>query len=352
MRAREVTLRDTVVVALSMAVLAVTLGELMSGGILATPFSLLGVFLVPPFVAVSLTYGLGVLLVREGSVRCRGGWASTILLAAANAWVIQGIFTKVLFGPASSPDIQQFGTYGHWLGVNWVLVAVALYLDGVLATIVPIFLTTELFPQTRGRRLLSDRGVMVSVAALVPLLAWEDIYINANNNIGPSIAHPFVSSLSPPDLAILILVVAALSLLAWKLPERLLRPRTPLPVGSPGVLVAAGVAFTLSALLVEGFAWHWVPWPSVLIAGYAFGTALLFFAVLRRIGTSGNLPHRVALVVGCLLPWVFLDVILEFSGDILVLPIAVGVIALLAWLWRKGLRQELLDPIMSVPIGT
>jgi hypothetical protein len=266
--------------------------------------------------------------------------------------VIQGIFTKVLFGPASSPDIQQFGTYGHWLSVNWVLVAVALYLDGVLATIVPIFLTTELFPQVRGRRLLSDRGVMLAVAALVPLLAWEDIYINANNNVGPSTAHPFVSSLSPPDLAILILVVVALSLLAWKLRGRLLRPRTPHPVGSPWVLGAAGVAFTLSALFVEGFAWHWIPWPSVLIAGYALGSVLLFLLVLRRIGISGNLPHRVALILGCLLPWVFLDVILELSGDFLVLPIAAGVIVLLALLWKKGLNQDLSDPVVSVPIGT
>ncbi|MCI4323992.1 MAG: hypothetical protein L3K03_08295 [Thermoplasmata archaeon] len=333
---REVPPRYSATVPLGMAVLAVTFGELMTGGILATPFSLLGVFLVPPFVVVSLTYGFGVLLVREASTRCRGGWASTILLAATNAWVLQGVFTKVLFGPAASPDILQFGSYGHGVGVNWVLVAVALYLDGVLATIFPIFLTNELFPRTRGRRLLSDRGVLIALAAFAPLLAWEDIYINANNNIGPSAAHPFVSSLTPPDLAILISVVVGLSLLAWKLPKGILRPRTRLPVGSAWAFLGVGVAFTLSAPFIEGFAWQLIPWPAALLEGYAVESALLVLVVLRRIGSFGNLPHRVALIAGCLLPWVFLDVILEISGDLLVLPIAAGVLCLLAMLWRRG----------------
>ncbi|HTW56472.1 MAG TPA: hypothetical protein VMG36_08555 [Thermoplasmata archaeon] len=338
MRAREVSGRTSAQVILAMAFLAVTCGELLSGGIRATPFSLLGVFLVPPYVVVALTYGIGVLLVREASVRWDRGWGGTLLLAAANAWVLQGIFTKVLFGPASSPDIQQLGSYGHWLGVNWVLVALALYLDGFLATVVPIFLTNELFPGARGRRLLSDLGVGIALAVFGPLLAWEDIYINANNNVGPSLAHPFVSALSPLQLTVWAIVVVGLCAAAWKVPPTLLRPRTERPVGSPWVMVALGVVATVGTLLVEGLGWRVVPWPELLLGADVLGYAALLQVVRGRVGRSGNLTHRAALVAGSLAPWLVYDVFLEVGGDYLVLPIAGAVFAALAVLWRKGRR--------------
>jgi hypothetical protein len=353
MLGREVSVRDGVVVYLSMAFLAVTFGELMTGGILATPFSLLGVFLVPPFVVVSLTYGLGVLLVREASVRIRKGWAGTLLLGAANAWVLQGIFTKVIFGPASSPNIGPLGSYGHWLGVSWVYVVIAIYFDAILATVVPIFLTSEVFPRTRDRRLLSDLGVAVVAAALVLLVAWEDIYINANNGILPSAAHPFASSLTPMDLGVLIAAVAGLSLVAWKLPKDLLRPPTPLPVGSPWSMMGIGLAFTVTTLFVEGFAWQLVRIPAVVVAGYGLSCLLLLLLIRHRMGRSANLPHRVALVAGCLVPWLFVDVMLEVGGDFLVLPIAIGVFTILAVLWRRGLREAKVVSRSPVPaLGT
>jgi hypothetical protein len=334
MRAREVNLRRSALVIFGMAFLAVTFGEFMTGGISATPFSLLGVFLIPPFVAVSLTYGIGVLLVREASVRWNRGWLSVLLLGAANAWILQGIFTKVLFGPSSSPDIMQFGVYGRWLGVNWLLAAVAVYLDGFLATVVPIFLTNELIPQIRGRRLLSDLAVAVTVGIFLPLLVWEDVYINADNNVLPSSAHPFVSALGPVQLALWLAIVLGLALIAWRVPRELLRPRTELPMGSPWEFLGLGVAATIGTLVVEGFGWRVVPWPAALLAVYAAAGTVILWIVRQRIGRVLNLPQRVALVAGALAPFAFLDVFLEASGDYLVLPIAVGVFTLLAFLWR------------------
>ncbi len=350
MRRSEVARRDTVVIGLTMAALAVTFGELMTGGIRATPFSLLGIFVIPPFVCVSLTYGFGALLVREASVRWNGGWAATLLLAAANAWVLQGVFTKVLFGPASSPTIGPLGTYGHWLGVNWVLAAVAIYKAGFLATVIPVFLVGELFPRARGRRLLSDLGVVAAVAVFVPLLVWEDLFINANNSILPSAAHPFVSALSPSDLVVWLVVVLGLAFVAWRLPAGVLRPRTPLPSGSPWAFVGVGLAFSLSGLAVEGLGRRFVPWPALLLAVFAAWSVGVLLFVRGRIGATANLPHRVALIVGALLPWAFVDVFLEADGDLLVLPIAVGVFLLLASLWSRGLRPEEALPPVSAPL--
>jgi hypothetical protein len=344
MRAREVSRRDSIIVFASMAFLAVTFGELMTGGIAATPFSLLGVFFIPPFVLVGLTYGLGVLLVREASVRLQRGWAGTLLLAGANVWILQGIFTKVLFGPASSPDIGPLGSYGHWLGVNWILVVVAIYMDAILATIFPIFLTGECFPQVRGRRILSDWGVAVAAAALLLVAAIDDVYVNANNDILPSAAHPFVSALGAPDLAWVALVIGGVGLLAWKIPRDILRPLTPLPPGSPWEMVGVGLAFTISSLFVEGFAWHYIPWPVAIVAGYALFSGFLLWLIRQRIGRSATLQHRAALVAGVLAPWLLFDSVLEIHGDLLVLPIALAVFAILAWLWMRGRAEEAPGP--------
>lgn len=344
MLAREVPIRDAAIVYVSMAFLAVTFGELMTGGIAATPFSLLGVFFVPPYVVVGLTYGLGVLLVREATVRFKTGWAGTILLSAANAWVLQGIFTKVLFGPASSPNIGPLGSYGHWLGVSWVYVPIAIYFDAILATVLPIFLTNECFPQSRNRRLLSDLSMVLVAVGLVLLTAWEDIFINANNGILPSGAHPFVSALTPLELAILIAAVSGLVLLAWKIPRELLLPRTSRPAGSPWEMFGLGMASTVSTLLVEGLAWQVVPWPAVVIAMYALSSAGILWLIRERIGRSANLSHRAALVAGLLAIWAFTDIFREAEGDILVLPIALGVFAILAMLWKRGLSESAPSP--------
>lgn len=331
--------KDGLVVYAVLAFLAVTFGEFMTGGISTDPFSILGVFFVPPFAAVGLTYGLGVLLVREASVRLRKGWVGTLPLAAANAWVLQGVFTKVLFGPASSPNFGPLGSYGHFLGVNWVYVPIAIYFDAVLATLLPIFLASEIFPRTRDRRLLSDLSMVLVTAGLVLLAAWEDIYVNADNGILPSSAHPFVSSLDPVQLVILLVAVVGLSFCAYSLPKDLLLPTTALPAGSPWQMFGLGLAFTVSTLLVEGVSWKVVPWPAVDIALYGLWSVGVLWLIRQRIGRSENLSHSAALAAGLLAVWGFTDVFREAAGDLLVLPIALGVFATLGLLWKRGMAR-------------
>jgi len=105
-------------------------------------------------------------------------------------------------------------------------------------------------------------------------------------------------------------------------------------MGSPWEFLGLGVAATIGTLVVEGFGWRVVPWPAALLAVYAAAGTVILWIVRQRIGRALNLPQRVALVAGALAPFAFLDVFLEASGDYLVLPIAVGVFTLLAFLWR------------------
>jgi hypothetical protein len=314
------------------------------GGIPAVPLSFLLTFLLSP---VAITYGMGVLLVREVTLRWDKGWASTLLMGGAFGLVLQGLFTKVIFGAPSYAVVGYLGSYGHWLGVNWILATTAFFFEAVFAVAFPIFLTGEWFPRTRGRRLLSERDLGLVLVALSLVVGWEYVYINLDPDIFPSQA--FVSSPSAPDVALLLTAVVVLSAIARVIPKDLLRPRTTRPVGSPLPMAAVGLAFTLSIIFLGGPGPALVPWPAVLVLIFVGSSLLCLEALRRRIGAMPNLSHRTAVVAGCLLPWAAFDVALEAGGDWGVLPIAAGIFILLAFLWRRGEMEK--ENIVGGPSG-
>jgi len=86
------------------------------------------ILLNPPlfliFLALNLgSYGAAVLLIREASISWKKGWASILILGAAYGIVNEGIGAGTLFNP-STMNSGNLGVYGHWLGVNWINVAI------------------------------------------------------------------------------------------------------------------------------------------------------------------------------------------------------------------------------------
>jgi len=322
---------ERVLAFVAMMVLAVSFAEYMTGGTPAVPFSVLVFFFVSP---AGLTYGLGVLVIREVILRWDKGWASTLLVAGGWGLILQGLFTKVIFGASSYAIVGYFGTYGHWLGVNWILAVTAFFFEAVSAVAFPIFLVGEWIPRTRGRRLLSERGLGIVLVALSLVVAWEYVYINLNPNIFPSQA--FVSSPPAADVAALLTVVVVLCIVARLVPKGILHPKTTRPVGSPFLMAVVGLAFTLGLLFLSGPGPALIPWPALLILVFVGWSLLCLEALRRRTGATENLHQRIAVVAGCLLPWAAFDVGLELGGDWLVLPIAAGVFILLGFLWRRG----------------
>jgi hypothetical protein len=314
-----------------MMVLAVSFTEFMTGGTPAVPFTFLVFFLVSP---AGITYGMGVLLIREVVLRWDKGWASTLLMGGAWGLVLQGLFTKVIFGAPSFAVVGNLGSYGHWLGINWILATTAFLFETVFAVALPVFIVGEWFPRTWGRRLLSDWGLGLVLGALSLVVAWEYVYINLDPNIFPSQA--FVSSPSALDVALLLTAVVALCAVARVIPKDLLRPRTIRPVGSSLSMAAVGLAFTLSVIFLGRPGPDLIPWPVIVVLIFVGWSLLCLELLRRRIGAIPNGSHRIAVVAGCLLPWAVFDVALEAGGDWLVLPIAVGVFILLAFLWRRG----------------
>ena len=116
-------------------------------------------------------YGPGVLLVREATVRWKKGWATVLLLGAAYGILEEGVALSTLFNPDASP-VGKLGTYGHWLGVNWVWVAGIIPVHMIFSISLPILLLGLAVPRTRGESLLSRRGVRVVSVVLAVDVAF------------------------------------------------------------------------------------------------------------------------------------------------------------------------------------
>ena len=317
---------------LTMTFFALAFGEFMTGGIVVTPLTPIGLLVLYPF--VPLTYGLGALLVREVTLRWGKGWGTKLLLAGAYALVLQGLFTHVLFGPASSPDVGFYGTYGRWLGVNWGLVPLALYEDGIVAIGLGFFLTDELLPRIKGRAIVPRIALAPLLVGLAALLAWAYIYINSNNDLPPTVA--FASTPPLPTLLLLATVIAALVLLAWRVRPDVLRPRTELPTVSPLWMTGLGLAAFGGMVLYGSVLTRRIPWPAVAILLYGALGLLLLGLTLRWVGEREGLAQRGALVLGAILPWAVFDLTLAAGGDLGALAVAGLMLLLILYVVRKG----------------
>src|SRR5271169_5819728 len=137
-------------------------------------------------------YGPGVLLVREAMVRWKKGWATVLLLGAAYGILEEGVALSTLFDPRANP-VGKLGVYGHWLGVSWVWVAGILPVHMIFSISLPILLLGLAVPSTRGKSLLSRRGLRV--ASLVPGLAVVCLFLLVSRVSGFWMGRPvFVTS--------------------------------------------------------------------------------------------------------------------------------------------------------------
>jgi hypothetical protein len=135
--------------------LAPMIGELLSGS--APPaefFDPFGLFLM------AALYGSGAILIRELRVRWgKGWWPVVLILGAAYGIVEEGLACKSFFDPGW-PDLGQLGSYGRWLGVNWVWSLNLTIYYMVFSIVIPILLVELLFPTRRDERWVGRKGMV------------------------------------------------------------------------------------------------------------------------------------------------------------------------------------------------
>lgn len=306
-------------------VLSPAIGELLSGS--SPP---LAFFNPLAFFLLCALYGSGALLVRDYARRWKKGWYSILLLGAAYGIIEEGIMVRSFFSPTWK-DLGVLGTYGRWVGVNWVWAEWLTIYHSIFSITIPILLVELTHPAARSQVWLSQkqRWLFRSLFILAVLLGFA--------------AFPY----DAPAIALVGCVMAAV-LLAW-LAKRI---RPMIPTGQ-NLKVSKKLAITgVSVPLIfffffTGLGPSTIPWAggTMLIGAFVvFG----FERLLRRWAREGFSDlQRLSLASGALGFFIGLSPILELKGALGMTGVGVGFFLLLFTL-RKRLMLRVSTFVASV----
>jgi hypothetical protein len=230
-------------------------------------------------------YGGGALLIRELTRRTGRGWPTMLILALAYGVLEEGITTQSLFDPdyAHAHLLDRGFVPALGIAVPWTLYVLTLHT--VWSIGVPIALVEVCTPARRTDPWLGRTGTVVT-AVLLTLGAAITLALSYSSD----------HFLAPvPALAVVVLVVVALVVIAFRLPDVAHRAG---PVPPPWALMilalAAGAVFELGFRLPT-----WLAVAAILVAT---GTvAVLTRTWSARPGWSD--AHRLALAAGALLTY-------------------------------------------------
>jgi len=318
----------------SLIIIAACLAELLTG---STP--ILAVILNPLGFAANMgLYGGGAILIREATLRWRKRWGAVLLLGGAYAVGEEGFAAKTMINP-NSPIIGN-QLYSNWEGVNWVALTNLTVFHAAFSIAVPLILVELLFPETKGRRLLGNRGMAVT-GGLYGLTVFLLTFF---------LGDPYV-----PSLGVDIFLVAYASVFivaAYLVPRSFLQAKKERPDRRGRNFILLGLGFMGGFFMISGnlapgggFVAHLLSWPvtAVMILPLAGLTA---WYLVRHAGRSENDVVKINFVLGIMSIFVPIDVLLELGGDVGVLVFTATVIGLLI-----RLRQRFKHIEKSLPVS-
>src|SRR5579875_3363052 len=190
--------------AFTLLVLAPIIAEVLSG---ATRLS--AIFALIPEIMV---WGCGALIIRETVRRRRLGWNSLFLMGLALSIAEEFLIQQTSLAPL--PWLGSAPAYGRAWGVNWIYFLFMLGYESVWVVLVPVQLTELLFREGKTQPWIRKPGLIV--ASCVFLLGSFGARYAWIKRVRPMIFHvpeyhPAVVTTLSGALAIIILVVAALS---------------------------------------------------------------------------------------------------------------------------------------------
>jgi hypothetical protein len=272
------------------------IGELLSGSAppveFFNPFSLL---------LLSALYGSGAVIVREVAFRWQKGWPTIITLGLAYGLLEEALMVKSFFDP-NWMDLGILGSYGRWLGVNWIWSIELMLYHAVFSIAIPIFLVNTMFPDKVGKPWVSRRIFW----SLVILLVLDVL-----------VGFLLLTNYFPPLLQYLLagLFMVSLVLLARRLPEHVLKPQeSKVPRSAIWYLISGFMATFLLFMM------NWLlptsQIPVVITGALNISLPLLVFLVvylLSKGGSAWDWRHQFALVAGGLGFFIILGPIQEMD---------------------------------------
>jgi hypothetical protein len=308
----------------SLLLLAATLAEFLTG---STPIPLAATHPLGLAILVGM-YGGGAVLIREVAIRWGKRWGAILLLGGAYAVGEEGFGAKTMVDPIGSNIGSQL--YTHFLGVNWVPLAALTVFHAAFSIAVPLIMVELIFPETRTRRLLGKRGMVV--AGIAYILA---VFLVSHGD-------PFV--IPPVVVLFLAAYASAFIVAAYLVPSNFLSVMTEAPDRSERRFGLLGVGFMGGFFLIDILGSHFLPWfvAAVLFLPLAALTALY---LVRHAGRTGNEIAKADFILGMVATFLPIDVIQELRGDVGVLVYFGAVLALLLWLRRRTKSARVEDAL-------
>jgi hypothetical protein len=280
---------------IALLLLSPAIGELLSGS--APPLEFFNPF---GFILLVGLYGVGVLIVRELSIKWKKGWGSILLLGAAYGIIEEGLAVKSFFDP-NWMDLGILGTYGRWLGVNWVWSVCLTIFHTVYSIAIPILIFSLLFPALKNKRLLGDKCLIVCFIIFLFVIAF--IYF-------------FLTPYRPNALLyfITMMIVAVIVIAAWKVKASYMSAKNLIPLVRPKWFYFVGAAFGFLFFFIMYAIPNLVPIPliPIILEGLLCLTVLMF--IIKYSGYTENSSHKLTFISGLLSPLIFLAFIHEING--------------------------------------
>jgi hypothetical protein len=268
-------------------------------------------------------YGTGALLIHDAAIRWKKGWAAILLLGAAYGILEEGVALSTLFDPNAAP-VGALGSYGHWLGVNWVWAAGIVPFHAVFSISIPILLLGLAIPETRLKPLLSKRR---TIAALL-ILSVDVVTLMV------VVWHVSGYWMGWPILILSLLSIGCLAFSSWRLrppPSGRFGAR---PAPSPKRAFAVGVSFFPVVLLTQSLG-RGAGLPAALDFLLVLAVQAFYLLYVARRSWGDSRRRVLAFVLGLLVPIMVFGVLAE-----LVLPLtflADLVVIIFFWrLWATG----------------
>lgn len=301
-------------------------GELLSGSAPPSEF-----FNPIAFLLITSLYGSGAVLMRELTRRWEKGYGSLLLLGAAYGIIEEGLTAKSFFDPPW-PDLGLLGTFGRWLGVNWVWAEMLTIYHAVYSITIPVVLVELVFPSYSRKRWVSDHVLAGFTALLMGVVLF-----------GYFVLTPYRPKLLLSASSLLMVILFTFA--AWRFPSdfgkhgflRLQRPRFFLVAGFLGTLGFFLIFWALPFLL---------PSPVIVILfGLLLTFGFAFFLQRYDWGEESDL-HRLALISGGFLFFILLTLLQELSETRVDDPKGMGfaglafLIGLVLLRWRVKRRNQ------------
>ncbi len=304
-----------------LVLLSPAIAELLSGS--SPPLE----FINPPaFIILIGLYGSGILIVRELSIKWDKGWGGVILLGMAYGIIEEGLAVKSFFNP-NWMDLNVLGTYGRWIGVNWVWVVCLTVFHVVYSIVLPILLFDMIFPSLKNKRLLGRKGLGICFIVLFFITGFCCLLL---------------VSYRPDDFLYLAtaIIVVILFIGAWKVPIACAAGRNVYSSARPRWFFIIGAIFGFLVFFIMYGVPHIVTAPLIPIVLEILLCLLVLRFIAKRSGYDKNAYHDFAFASGLLSPLILLSFIHESNGAYGMSIVGLFFIGFLFWL-RRRIRKNI-----------